>query len=49
MTTLTASRTAPVAGLVRAGLLVLPAGGALKLLGNIGTFDSIGYGIAQPT
>ncbi|MFC0439992.1 hypothetical protein [Kutzneria buriramensis] len=34
--------------LVRAGLLVLPAGGVLKLLGNIGTFDSVGYGIPQP-
>jgi len=36
------------AGLIRAGLLVVPVGGALKLLGDIGTFDSIGYGIAQP-
>lgn len=33
--------------LVRAGPLVLPLGGALKLLGNIGTFDSVGYGIPQ--
>ena len=48
MTTLTSPRTVTTTGLVRAGLLVLPVGGALKLLGNMGTFDSIGYGIAQP-
>jgi hypothetical protein len=36
------------AGLVRAGILVLPLGAALKLLGNLGTFDSIGYGVPQP-
>ena len=34
-------------GLVRAGVLVLPLGGALKLIGNVGTFDSIGYGVPQ--
>src|SRR5258705_41432 len=34
-------------GLIRAGVLVLPLGGALKLLGNLGTFDSIGYGVPQ--
>jgi hypothetical protein len=36
-------------GLIRAGVLVLPLGGALKLLGNLGTFDSIGYGVPQAT
>ena len=48
MTTLTSPRTVTTAGLIRAGMLTLPVGGALKLLGNLGTFDSIGYGIAQP-
>jgi hypothetical protein len=37
------------AALVRAGILVLPLGAALKLLGNLGTFNSIGYGVPQPT
>jgi hypothetical protein len=31
--------------LIRAGVLALPLGNALKLLGNLGTFDSVGYGI----
>jgi hypothetical protein len=31
--------------LVRAGILVLPVGAALKLVGNLGTFDSVGYGV----
>ncbi len=34
-------------GLVRAGILVLPLGAALKLLGNLGTFNSVGYGVPQ--
>lgn len=33
------------AALIRAGILALPLSGALKLLGNLGTFDSVGYGI----
>lgn len=33
------------AGLVRIGILAAPIAGALKLLGNLGTFNSIGYGI----
>jgi hypothetical protein len=36
-------------GLVRAGILVLPLGAALKLVGNLGTFNSVGYGVPQPT
>ncbi len=40
--------TASTTGLIRAGILVLPLGGALKLIGNLGTFDSIGYGVPQP-
>lgn len=35
--------------LIRAGILALPLSGALKLLGNLGTFNSIGYGIPQAT
>lgn len=31
--------------LIRAGVLALPLGNALKLLGNLGTFDSVGYGV----
>lgn len=31
--------------LFRAGVLALPLGNALKLLGNLGTFNSVGYGI----
>lgn len=31
--------------LIRIGVLALPVGNALKLLGNLGTFDSVGYGI----
>lgn len=38
-----------IVGLVRAGILVLPLGAALKLVGNLGTFNSIGYGVPQPT
>ncbi len=38
-----------VEGLIRAGIVILPIGGALKLLGNLGTFNSVGYGIPQPT
>lgn len=36
-----------VRGLIRAGVLVLPLGAALKLIGNLGTFDSVGYGVPQ--
>lgn len=31
--------------LICAGVLALPLGNALKLLGNLGTFNSVGYGI----
>jgi hypothetical protein len=34
-------------GLIGAGILVLPLGAALKLIGNIGTFNSVGYGVPQ--
>jgi hypothetical protein len=37
------------AGLIRAGILALPLSGALKLLGNLGTYDSLGYGIPAAT
>jgi hypothetical protein len=37
------------AALVRAGILVLPLGAALKLVGNLGTFNSVGYGVSQAT
>jgi hypothetical protein len=33
------------AELVRVGILAAPLAGALKLVGNLGTFNSIGYGI----
>src|SRR5689334_13379793 len=33
--------------LVRAGVLVLPLGAVLKMIGNLGTFDSVGYGVPQ--
>lgn len=39
--------TAWTTGLIRTGILALPVGAVLKLLGNIGTFDSIGYGIPR--
>lgn len=32
-------------GLIRAGILALPLGSALKLVGNLGTFNSVGYGV----
>lgn len=31
--------------LIRIGVLALPVGNALKLIGNLGTFNSVGYGI----
>jgi hypothetical protein len=31
--------------LIRVGVLALPAANALKLVGNLGTFNSVGYGI----
>jgi hypothetical protein len=34
---------------IRAGILVLPLGAALKLIGNLGTFNSVGYGVPQLT
>lgn len=37
------------AALIRTGVVLLPLGGALKLVGNLGTFNSVGYGIPQPT
>lgn len=40
-------RAVDTAGLIRVGILALPVGSALKLVGNLGTFDSIGYGIPQ--
>jgi hypothetical protein len=33
--------------LIRVGILFLPLGGLLKLIGNLGTYNSIGYGIPQ--
>jgi hypothetical protein len=36
-------------GLIRAGILILPLGAALKLIGNLDTFNSAGYGVPQPT
>ena len=36
-------------GLIRTGILALPLGAALKLIGNLGTFDSVGYGIPRAT
>lgn len=48
--TSTPSTTTPrVESLIRAGIGILPIGGALKLLGNLGTFNSVGYGIPQAT
>jgi hypothetical protein len=38
-----------VRALVRVGVLVLPLGAVLKLVGNLGTFDSVGYGVPQAT
>lgn len=35
--------------LLRLGILTLPLGNALKLVGNLGTFDSVGYGIPPAT
>jgi hypothetical protein len=35
--------------LIRVGILALPLAAALKLVGNLGTFNSIGYGIPQVT
>jgi hypothetical protein len=46
------TRTVPgfdAAGLIRTGILAAPLAGALKLVGNLGTFNSIGYGIPQGT
>lgn len=37
------------AALIRLGILAAPLAGALKLVGNLGTFDSIGYGIPPAT
>jgi len=35
--------------LIRIGILALPVGNALKLVGNLGTFNSVGYGIPAGT
>lgn len=35
--------------LLRLGIVALPLGNALKLVGNLGTFDSVGYGIPPAT
>jgi hypothetical protein len=35
--------------LIGLGILTLPLGNALKLIGNLGTFDSVGYGIPADT
>ncbi|MGH3437070.1 MAG: hypothetical protein ACRDRN_11460 [Sciscionella sp.] len=48
----TTTRTTTVvdpAGLIRLGILALPLGSALKLVGNLGTFNSVGYGIPAAT
>jgi hypothetical protein len=42
-----ANQPVDIRGLVRVGILTLPLGGALKLIGDLGTFNSIGYGIPQ--
>lgn len=41
--------TARTAALIKVGILALPIGAGLKLVGNIGTFDSVGYGIPAAT
>ncbi|MGH3795874.1 MAG: hypothetical protein ACRDSP_13400 [Pseudonocardiaceae bacterium] len=41
--------TVNTTGLIRLGILAIPLSAALKLLGNLGTFNSIGYGIPQTT
>jgi hypothetical protein len=33
---------------IRAGILVLPLGAALKLIGNLGTFNSVDYDYGVP-
>ncbi|HWE90000.1 MAG TPA: hypothetical protein VG317_11115 [Pseudonocardiaceae bacterium] len=48
-TSVPAVRVCDPTGLIRLGILALPLGNALKLLGNLGTFDSIGYGIPAAT
>lgn len=35
------------AGLIRLGILTLPIAGLLKLAGQFGTFNSVGYGVAD--
>jgi hypothetical protein len=35
--------------LIRLGILALPAGNALKMVGNLGTFNSVGYGVPADT
>jgi hypothetical protein len=42
-------RRAGVTTMVRLAIWTAPAAGALKLIGNLGTFNSVGYGIPQPT
>jgi hypothetical protein len=48
-TTVRQTRTVDVAGLIGIGILALPVGNVLKLVGNLGTFDSLGYGIPAAT
>lgn len=35
--------------LIRLGILALPLGNALKMVGNLGTFNSVGYGVPADT
>jgi hypothetical protein len=43
------ARGVDTALLIRVGVLTAPVAGVLKLLGNLGTFSSIGYGVPQPS
>ncbi|MGH3320337.1 MAG: hypothetical protein ACRDN9_09170 [Streptosporangiaceae bacterium] len=38
-----------VTGLIRVGVFALPLAGALKLVGNLGTFNSVGSAVPQPS
>ncbi|MDQ2884137.1 MAG: hypothetical protein M3Y48_24065 [Actinomycetota bacterium] len=41
------SNTVNTTELIRIGIFTMPLAAALKILGNLGTFNSIGYGIPQ--
>src|SRR5204863_2850339 len=41
------TKAVDASALIRTGVLVLPLGAALKLIGNLGTFNSVGYGVPQ--